>query len=166
MSLAISPISERNENVAMDLLSKSESQSPTEEKKAVKSSHRKSKSKSSSPTSIVSSTSSVLLNGFRIRLLLVSGKRHDFIFEKKTTILDLKSQVFLHWPQGKIDLQWDKPSTRSLVLFISPPFSPVFLFSLEWKHENKGSSPEDLRILYHGKFLDDQLMLDSKLFTT
>jgi hypothetical protein len=35
-----------------------------------------------------------------LRLLLVSGKRHDFQFSVKDTIGQVKVHVFDHWPSG------------------------------------------------------------------
>lgn len=82
-----------------------------------------------------------------LRLLLASGKRHDFQLREKQTICDVKRHVYLNWPKGK---WWS--------LYFEQLFRVVHS---GWEAEAVDSESM-LRFLHRGRFLEDGEKLESE----
>jgi hypothetical protein len=78
-----------------------------------------------------------------IRLLLVSGNQHD-----------MTVPVSIADPDGQIS---DTEDTFTTVRFIKEEIYKEWPES--WSEEPRVSTPDDLRIVYQGRFLDDSTLL-------
>ncbi|PJF19914.1 hypothetical protein PSACC_00265 [Paramicrosporidium saccamoebae] len=92
-----------------------------------------------SPTTTEEAADDVML-----RLLLVSGNRCDFTCPLRSSIHQIKQNIIQNWPKGILD-KW------------------AYEF-LEWTEEERAENVERLRILYHGRFLEDGITLESIAF--
>ncbi|KAG5461807.1 MAG: hypothetical protein BJ554DRAFT_5944, partial [Olpidium bornovanus] len=92
----------------------------------------------------------------QLTVLLVSGKRHPFLFNPKDTIEQVKAHVAANWPTGAL-----RRSTRGSFSRRGETPQPARLRAetSEWADETPASAAS-LRVVHLGRFLADNSTLE------